>query len=388
MTITSDFECGNGKNIRQIAPGHWRVDEVGEKAPYCKYFCVKIEAGDDGAPVRLDVYPDPDLGEEGRLGMLHHYPAPLWFCEDDDMSHWVNVTNRWPGVETYGLDHLSTRIVVPPGSSMFVASNAVLPWSRLKEWAERLAERGAVVDSLGSSFEGREIPRLRLPATGTGEATRVFVFSGQHPSEHCGPLAACGIAELLCSSHPEARAIREQCEVWLVPNTNVDGNFHGRNGWTMEDINPCADFEGACEGQPPKATEDRLLWDWLSEMLRPDVSFNFHGYLGRRRFAEPPYDGCYVLQEPEAVYGAGERRELYEAVRDSLFWDTPGLTASARPGTIGPAFLSYNLAKKCRTIVPFYEINHGFHGVQGAKRKGADVFRAVMGTVLERAGHG
>jgi hypothetical protein len=36
---------------------------------------------------------------------------------------------------------------------------------------------------------------------------------------------------------------------------NVDGNVHGRNGWTMEDINPYGDFQGACDGAVPKAAE-------------------------------------------------------------------------------------------------------------------------------------
>jgi len=380
MNVTSDFECGNGKNIAEVAPGHWRIEEEGEKAPYCKYFCVRLEAGEDGGPVRLDIYPDPDLGEEGRTGMLGHYPAPLWLS-DEEMDHWVHVSNRWPGVETYGPDHLSTQVVVPAKGSLYVASNVVLPWSKLKAWAEALSARGAIVDSLGSSFEGREIPRLRLPTTGGGDALTVFVLSGQHPSEHCGPLAACGIAEFLCSSLPEARAIRERCEVWLVPMINVDGNVQGRNGWTMEDVNPCSDFQGACDGASPKATENRLLWSWLSGELCPDVSFNFHGYLGRRRFADPPYDGCYVLERPGEVYPSSERCELYRAVRDTLFWDTPGLSARA-PGKVSTTMLAYNLARACATIVPFYEINHAFHGVNGAKRKGADVFRAVMRTAL------
>jgi len=380
VRVTSSFECGNGKNIAELAPGHWRLDEAGEKAPYCKYFCVKLEADGDEGPVRLDIYPDPALGAEGREGMLGHYPAPLWFCEGD-FAHWVPVSHRWPGVESYGPECLSTQAAVPAGGALYVASNVVLPHSRLVAWAEGLRGRGAAVDSLGRSFEGREIPRVHLPATGAG-ALPLFVLSGQHPSEHCGPLAACGIAEFLLSDHPEARAIRQRCDVWLVPMINVDGNARGRNGWTAQDINPCTDFAGASEGASPKAVEDKLLWGWLAGELRPDLYLEFHGYLGTRSFAERPCDGCYVLERPEEAYASAERRELYEALRDTLFWDTAGLTARARPGALSPDMLPWHLARACGTLVPFYEINHAFCSVQGAKRKGADVFRALLRTRL------
>ncbi|MBT3381602.1 MAG: hypothetical protein HN742_31170 [Lentisphaerae bacterium] len=377
MKITSDFECGNGKNIVELAPGHWRLDEVGEKAPYCKYFCVRIDGEEDGGPVRLDIYPDPDLGEAGRAGMMGHYPSPLWYSENA-MERWLNVTKRWPGVETYGDDHISTQVVVPPNRSTYVASNVVLSWSMLRNWAASPATQGAVVDALGTTSEGREIPRLHIPPLSADGAHRVFVFSGQHPSEHCGPLAACGIAEFLCSSHPEARAIREHTDVWIVPMINVDGNVHGRNGWTMEDVNPYPDFEGACDGREPEATEDRLLWHWLVDELRPELCLNFHGFLGQRSFVEFPHDGFYVLQDPASVYTDPARCALYETVRDTLFWDTPGLTGAGNPGPLGPQSLAYNLARYCGAVVPFYEINHGFHGVYGAKRKGVDVFRATM----------
>ena len=376
MKITSDFECGNGKGIAEIAAGHWRIEEVGEKPPYCKYFCVRLEAGDDGGPVRLDIYPDPKRGEAGRVGMLEHFPSPLWFSEDE-MRHWMNVASRWPGAESYGADHITAHVVVPPKASLHVASNVVLPWSRLRAWAGELGGRGAVVDSLGESFEAREIPRLKLPHTGRRKPLRVFVLSGQHPSEHCGPLAACGIAEFLCSAHPEARAIRERCEVWIVPMINVDGNVHGRNGWTMEDVNPFPDFAGACDGKPPRAVEDRLLWAWLSEELRPDLSLHFHGYLGRHRFAEHPYDGCYVLPQPEQVFRLRRRATQYRAVCDALFWDTAALTARPEPCPLGPESLDHNLARGFGTLATLYEINHGFCGIQGARRKGADVFRAM-----------
>lgn len=381
MQVTSDFECGNGKNIGQLAPGHFRVDEEGEKAPYCKYFCVRIDGDDKPQEVRLDIYPDPNMGEEGRAGMIGHYPSPLWISEDG-MSHWSHITGRWPGADEFSEEKISTRLVVPAKASVFVASNVAFPYSKLQQWAATLARGDAKADSLGKSFEGREIPRLHLPCRGLSRPKlRVFAYSGEHPSEHCGPLAVCGIADFLASKHPEAMCLRQFCNVWVVPMINVDGNVRGRNGWTMENVNPFSDYVGAAEGQMPKAVEDRLLWQRLSQELRPHLLFNFHGYMGTRRFADPPYDGCYALAKPNEVYADPSKVKLYEAVRDTLFWDTPGLTARATPGTLGPESLCYQLAKACGTLVPFYEINHSFPAIQGAKRRGADVFRAVMRTV-------
>lgn len=83
MNITSDIECGNGKNIREVVPGQFYMEEVGEEPPYCKYFCVQVASKGDGGRIRLDVYPDPLLGERGRRGMMGHYPSPIWFSQDD-----------------------------------------------------------------------------------------------------------------------------------------------------------------------------------------------------------------------------------------------------------------------------------------------------------------
>lgn len=385
MKVTSDFECGNGKNIAEVEPGHFRIEEEGEKSPYCKYFCVRVDGESQGGSARLSIYPDPDMGEEGSVGMLRHYPSPLWFSERE-MTHWVMVRNRWPVADVFADDHIGTRVVVPPGESLYVASNVVWPYSHLIKWAEDLASSSSVeYDALGKSVEGRPIPRLHLPAAEPGAMT-VFVVSGQHPSEHCGPLAAAGITEFLLSAHPEAAAIRGRCDVWVVPNCNVDGNVHGRDGWNMEDVNPFTDFEGAADGEPPKGAEDRMLWDWLAGDLKPEVYFNFHGYLGTRAYGDYPYDGCYVLEDPAAIYASPEHLARYERIRDTLFWDTPGRTAHGKASILKDHALGNQLARACSTLPAFYELNHGFYGVLGAKQRGAQVFRAVMRALLDGAG--
>jgi len=378
MRVTSDFECGNGKSIRPVAPGHWSLEEVGEKAPYCKYFCVRLEPEGDGGLVQLDVYPDPDLGEPGRAGMMGHYPSQIWYSSDD-MVTWRPTAHVWEDSTEFHESHLVVRVRVQPGQALHVASNAVAPYSRVAAWAEERAATGCGDEalSLGRSHEGRLIPLLHLPARGADSAS-VFIFAGQHPSEHLGVYAAMGTVEFLQSAHPEALALRERFEFWVCPMINVDGNVHGRNGWTLQGINMSGDFVGAADGTEPQAAEDKALWRHLTEVSLPAASLQFHGFMGKRGFVDPPYDGLYTLQDPDAVYEGSAAAERYRAVQDVMKWDSDGLMGGGRPGTVSEGFVEYQLARLLGTIPVFYEINHGYCGVWGAKRRGAQVMRTAL----------
>lgn len=378
MRVTSDFECGNGKSIDQVVPGHWRIEEVGEKPPYCKYFCVRLDPEGDGGSVQLDVYPDPDLGEAGREGMMGHYPSQIWYSTDE-METWRPTEHVWEGSTEFHESHLTVRVQVKPDQPLYLASNAVAPYSRVADWAVQRGQMPSHCDSLslGRSHEGRPIPLLYLPASGA-DAASVFVLAGQHPSEHLGVYAAMGTVEFLQSAHPEASALRERFEFWVCPMINVDGNIHGRNGWTMQGVNMSGDFVGAAEGAVPQAAEDRALWRHLGQVSLPVLSLQFHGFMGKRAFIDPPYDGLYVLEDPESVYEGSPAAERYRALQDVMKWDSDGLMGGGRPGTIGEGFVEYQLARLLGTIPVFYEINHGYCGVWGAKRRGAQVLRTAL----------
>ncbi|MGQ9553930.1 MAG: M14 family zinc carboxypeptidase [Anaerolineae bacterium] len=380
MRVTSDFECGNGKNIEQIVPGHFRLEEVGEAPPYCKYFCVRLQAEGDGGRVRLDIYPDPLLGESGRTGMMGHYPSQLWFSEDG-MATWKPVEHVLEHVQQFHESHFTVEVRIAANATIYVASNPVISYTQVLAWAQSLANGAGNrcrYLSLGKSYEGREIPVLHLPATSVS-AKRVFVLAGQHPSEHCGVLAAIGAAEFLTSHHREAMTLRGHYEFWICPMINVDGNVHGRNGWNMQNVNLFTDFAGAADNMEPQAIENRLLWRWLAEDVRPQASLHFHGYMGKRGFLDPPYDGIYAFTDPMAVYQDEGRAVAYTIVRDTLIWDTDGLTGHVHPSPLEENSLDYQLARLLGTIPAFYEINHGYHGVWAAKRKGAQVLRAMLG---------
>jgi len=70
-----DFECGGGKRLRQLAPDHWRVEASGDASGYDKYFCVRITpaSSPSASKVRLDIYPDSELGERGRSYFESHF---------------------------------------------------------------------------------------------------------------------------------------------------------------------------------------------------------------------------------------------------------------------------------------------------------------------------
>ncbi|MHB0876916.1 MAG: M14 family zinc carboxypeptidase [Anaerolineae bacterium] len=383
MDVSAQFECGNGKNVAWLGPGQFRIDEVGEKAPYCKYFCFRLQAAGDGGIVRAEVYPDPLLAESGRAGMMGHYPSQIWFSTDE-MASWHPLENVLPGTARFEETHLSVAIPVGTGAATYVSSNSVIGYSRLADWVQSCTSApgaGCERVPLMQSHEGRDVPALRLPATEAG-AQRLFLLGGQHPSEHLGVVAVMGMVEFLRSPHPEAVELRRRCEFWAVPMVNVDGNVHGRNGWTMQDVNMFEDFEGAADGSQPRAVEDRTLWRWLTEEVRPDASLHFHGYMGKRAFIDPPYDGMYAFADPSGVYADAGRAERYRSVVAALAWDTDGLTGHGNPNDLAPGCLDYELARSLGTVTAFYEINHGYHGLSAAKRKGADVLRAMLRAYL------
>ena len=85
MIVTSDFECGNGKDIRQVAPRRWSITERGDKETYCYYFCVEVRAEkpEEAGPIALEIVGDPALkdpvkGDIGTQGLVGHCPCTIW----------------------------------------------------------------------------------------------------------------------------------------------------------------------------------------------------------------------------------------------------------------------------------------------------------------------
>ncbi|MBC8103494.1 MAG: hypothetical protein H7Z41_13025 [Cytophagales bacterium] len=98
---------------------------------------------------------------------------------------------------------------------------------KIADWV-RLYPQTIQVSSLGKTFEGRDIPLLRLSAA-PGDAPEVLLLSGIHPREQQPQIGVAALVDDLLTSYRKDAALtkllRERV-IWIVPVLNVDGKVY------------------------------------------------------------------------------------------------------------------------------------------------------------------
>ncbi|MBI4027683.1 MAG: hypothetical protein HY360_22035 [Verrucomicrobia bacterium] len=388
MKITTDFECGHGAP-RQLGPRHWRVDTIHDyfdaksSCSYNRYFCFRIAAApeDPAVTIRVEIHPDPALANSH---FMTHFPGPVWYAARN-WTHWAPLARTWPAAVKFHDDHIELNIPVRPGEEMYVAADAPLRYFDLVAWLDTL-ERSARMDveSLGKSFEGRDIPLVRIHGR-QAQLPRMLVLAGQHPSEHGGPRACEGIVEYLLSSIAEAREITDHFDVAVIPMVNPDGNVRGNSGTNAQrlPVNISVGFEGAAEGKPLAIHENQLLWSWLARAFRPEYSLHFHGFAGWRNAGDLPGDGIYVFQEPEGVFDRPEKARRYKNILNRLLFETPAFSMFFREtGGLTPSMLEHQMARAFGTLGLIYEVNCSSVGPSEQFRRGPAVLGAMARAIV------
>lgn len=387
MQLTSDFECGGGKRLTRLGEQHWRFEGPGDSFGYNKYFCVQITtaADEDAAVLHLDIYADADAGAAGARMFSAHYPSHIWKCASADWVDWQPLANRWPDAATFHPDHIELHVPLEPGTTIWIASGPVLRYSELLTWVESLRGREPALDvmSLGESTESRRIPLLRLGGAHPGPLPKLLVFAGEHPAEHCGPWACRGIVEYLLSPIAEARQLRERFDVAVIPMINPDGNVRGLSGANAQGLNLHLEYGDAAAGTVPRATENRLLWEWVTREFPPDALLHFHGYGGWKGWMQPPYEGILLVNDPDALYTDPQRRAAYEAIRARLLFETPAYSGTWRSRRLDSTTLDHQLALRFGTLHTFYEISATAVGAIEHFRRGPQVLGALTRALLQ-----
>lgn len=103
------------------------------------------------------------------------------------------------------------------------------PYSRERHEAlinRAVMEAGLQLLAVGKSCEGREIPLLRK-GDGSEGKRRLWLIAQQHPGEHMAQWFMEGVIDRLQAADPQIQALLAVADLYLVPNMNPDGAYHG-----------------------------------------------------------------------------------------------------------------------------------------------------------------
>ena len=375
IKLTSDVECGNGKEIEQVAADHFRLQVDGDKqSGYCAYFCFDVINEGPAAEVTIELWEDAKF--EKPTGFRTLFPTTIWFKPVD--FHRYRPLPGTPPSSSEG--YITFTVPVEQDQHVRVAMTYVAPYSEvaalLREYAGRRADRCELF-SVGTTVQGREILGLRA---GTPGKPKLFCVAGQHPHEHAGVWGVLGIADFISSALPEAEALRNELEVFIVPTVNPDGNVLGRNAFNAEGFDMYQAFGESPDTELPEAHESRLLWEWV-RAERPALWMNFHCYTGWRLNSEFPYDGWYEVED-HGLFSDPAQRRLYAALCDTMRLETDGPSTHERASIHRPNTLCYQFAKRYDIPHAFYEINNGTAGKHLGAQRAIHVFKRVTNTLL------
>jgi len=129
----------------------------------------------------------------------------------------------WSRVPTEYVDGQLVITHTPETGAVFYAYFAPYSLQRHHALICEAAIRGARVDTLGRTLDGRPLDRLRL---GTG-ALQLWIIARQHPGETMAEWWMEGFIGRLTKPDDIARSLLEMATLHIVPNMNPDGSYRG-----------------------------------------------------------------------------------------------------------------------------------------------------------------
>ncbi|MGB9641853.1 MAG: M14 family zinc carboxypeptidase [Candidatus Ratteibacteria bacterium] len=371
LKFSSSFECGNGKNFRQISENRYRCEVVGDKKVYCYYFCFEIENTGKDTASTIEVWHDPVVNDPE--GFISHFPTTIWVSTDDGKRFHALEQSRCHTLD----DHIEISLFLKQGKKLLITNHWPCTYSDTCNFLKNLVKdrKNCEIFSLGISAGNREILGIKA---GNASGPRILCLAGQHPVEFSGIWAVRAIVDFITSCLPEAEALRNKFIFEIIPVVNPDGNVAGRNCFTDEGIDLYQVFGDYPDREHPDSTEGKLLWQWATEQ-NTDLWLNFHCYLGWRTNSEFPYDGWYEV--PYNVFKNDSKRKIYRALCDTMRLLTDAPSTSTEPETHWLNSFEYQLAKRFSIPHVFYEINGATAGPFQSAKRGLKVFRNAMKTL-------
>lgn len=150
------------------------------------------------------------------------------------------------------------------------------PYSRGRhDWLieQALSKAGTELLATGKSVEGRDIQLLRK-GTGAEGQRKIWIIAQQHPGEHMAEWFMEGVIERLeRQDDPVLNKLLASADLYLVPNMNPDGAFHGhlRTNAMGQDLNRA--WQNASQDISPEV----LFVQQQMQMYGVDAFIDVHG---------------------------------------------------------------------------------------------------------------
>ena len=277
LLLATDFEGGNGENLRRLGTDHYAVDLEKEPGNHRfsgqgYYACLGLyNKLRDRRPVRVrfNASSKEIWGEQSASMVLRH------------QGEWSQLPvaniHRIPDLP----DSLDVDIPLPPGGAgdegtIFVSNYHWWPFSEALAWLGTLDDTS--VRRIGTSLGGRPIHAVEFgdPANPAMVHTQTM-----QPSE-MGSLACRAMVDYLRSPDPGAARIRSRFHLCFVPETNPDGSVLGLGLSDSQGRLPFFEGDLAAAHDPEATPETRAVWAYLEEKL-PWLFWEWHSNHWKRR---------------------------------------------------------------------------------------------------------
>ena len=227
LHISSDFDSGNIQVLDASNPLQVKLAiKPDTKSPHFQWFHFKAEGLKPGHTHHFQL---SNASQSSYNKAWDGYQAVASY----DQENWFRVPSDFDGTS------LNFHLAAEQPQAWFAYFE---PYSRERHdqlIKNALQWSGCELLATGKSVEGRDIQLLRK-GNGASHKRKIWIIAQQHPGEHMAEWFMEGLLERLeQGSDPQMRKLLDFADLYLIPNMNPDGAFHGhlRTNANGQDLN-------------------------------------------------------------------------------------------------------------------------------------------------------
>ena len=227
LHISSDFDSGNIQVLDTSNPLQVKLAiKPDTKSPHFQWFHFKVDGLTPGHTHHFQL---SNASQSSYNKAWDGYQAVASY----DQENWFRVPSDFDGTS------LNIHFAAEHPLAWFAYFE---PYSRARHdqlIKNALQWSGCELLATGKSVEGRAIQLLRK-GNGASHKRKIWIIAQQHPGEHMAEWFMEGLLERLeQGSDPQMRKLLDFADLYLIPNMNPDGAFHGhlRTNANGQDLN-------------------------------------------------------------------------------------------------------------------------------------------------------